>query len=81
MAFVKARNHVNGHVFANYELFESWRQLVEVMLHSLVQSDMKKGLKVAVLFELVQDLLLKVKVHVTYLHSFVPSLLPPIFKC
>ena len=60
MTYVTARNHVNGRAFANYELFESWRQLVEVMLHSLVHSDMKKGLKVAVLFELIQDLLLKV---------------------
>ena len=60
MSYIQARNRINGHVYANYEVFESWRQLVEVMLHCLVHSDMKKELKVAVLFELIQDLLLKV---------------------
>ena len=60
MTYVKVRNHINRHLYANYELFESWRQLVEVMLHCLVHSDMKKELKIAVLFELIQDLLLKV---------------------
>ena len=60
MTYVKVRNHTNHHLYANYEFFESWRQLVEVMLHCLVTSDMKKELKIAVLFELIQDLLLKV---------------------
>lgn len=61
MSYVESRNCVNSHLNANYELFESWRQLVEVMLHCLVHSDMKKELKIAVLFELIQDLLLKVQ--------------------
>ena len=61
LSYVESRNHVNSHLSANYELFESWRQLVEVMLHCLVHSDMKKELKIAVLFELIQDLLLKVR--------------------
>lgn len=39
---------------------ESWRQLVEVMLHSLVHVGVKQGLKVDVLFELIQDSLIKV---------------------
>lgn len=59
MSYVESRNHVNSHISANFEMFESWRQLVEVMLHCLLHSDMKKELKIAVLFELVQDLLLK----------------------
>lgn len=42
------------------ELFESWRQLVEMSLHAMLQEDLKRELKVAVLFELIQDLLMKV---------------------
>lgn len=42
------------------ELFESWRQLVETTLHAMLQDDIKRELKVAVLFELIQDLLIKV---------------------
>lgn len=61
MSFVNSRDRVNREIHANYELFESWRQLVEVMLHSLVHGNMKKELKMAVLFELIQDLLLKVE--------------------
>ena len=61
MRYVKSRNLVNSHLNANYELFESWRQLLEVMLHCLAHSNMKKELKIAVLFELIQDLLLKVQ--------------------
>ena len=42
------------------ELFESWRQLVEITLHAMLQDNVKRELKVAVLFELIQDLLIKV---------------------
>ena len=59
---IKENRHGNGH------LFQSWRQLVEVTLHTLVQGGgrggggggvMKKG-EVSVLFELTQELLTKV---------------------
>ena len=63
MTYVRVRNRINHHLYANYELFESWRQLVEVMLHCLVHSDKKKELKITVIFELIQDLLLKVHIH------------------
>ena len=74
LSYVESRNHVNSHLNANYELFESWRQLVEVMLHCLVHSDMKKELKIAVLFELIQDLLLKVQL------QWSPSILDTLIK-
>ena len=57
---VVGRNRVLESNHGNSELFESWRQLVEVMLHSLGQVGVKQDLKVAVLFELIQDSLLKV---------------------
>ena len=59
---IKENRHGNGH------LFQSWRQLVEVTLHTLVQGGgrggggggvMKEG-EVSVLFELTQELLTKV---------------------
>ena len=63
---VQENRHGNGH------LFQGWRQLVEVTLHSLVQGGggrvggggsgggVKREGEVAVLFELTQDLLTKV---------------------
>ncbi len=62
LVVVVMRNKVFDCNHGNYELFESWRQLVEVALHSLGQVGVKSEVKVAVLFELIQDLLLKVRV-------------------
>ncbi|XP_064397234.1 nuclear pore complex protein Nup205-like isoform X2 [Halichondria panicea] len=60
LVVVVMRNRVFDCNHGNSELFESWRQLVEVALHSLGQVGVKSEVKVAVLFELIQDLLLKV---------------------
>ena len=54
-------NQVAAASHLSQELFESWRQLVETTLHAMLQDDVKRELKVAVLFELIQDLLLKVR--------------------
>lgn len=66
---VVMRNRVFDCNHGNSELFESWRQLVEVALHSLGQVGVKSEVKVAVLFELIQDLLLKVRSSMCQLHS------------
>ena len=58
---VVERNSVLQNLHGNSHLFESWRQLVEVTLHALVQGGVREEGEVAVLFELTQDLLLKVR--------------------
>ena len=69
---VQENRHGNGH------LFQSWRQLVEVTLHTLVQGGgegggggrggggVKREGEVSVMFELTQDLLTKVQNTCTY---------------
>ncbi len=83
LAVVVSRNRVLECNHANRELFESWRQLVEVCLHSLEQAGVGREVKVAVLFELVQDLLLKVHTPLhtlthTYTHTHTLSLAHPL---
>ncbi len=58
---VVERNQVEAASHLSRQLFESWRQLVETALHAMLQDDIKRELKVAVLFELIQDLLIKVR--------------------
>ena len=60
LSVVVERNQVEAAAHLSRELFESWRQLVEISLHAMLQDDIKRELKVAVLFELIQDLLIKV---------------------
>lgn len=62
---VVERNQLQRASHVAVELFESWRQLVEISLHAMLQDDIKRELKVAVLFELIQDLLIKVQ-HILY---------------
>lgn len=55
------RNQVTDNNYAQCELFNAWRQVVEVMMtssgsHDVLQSDSR----MALLFELLHDLLLKV---------------------
>ena len=55
------RNQVTDNNYAQCELFNAWRQVVEVMMtssgsHDVLQSDSRMVL----LFELLHDLLLKV---------------------
>lgn len=64
---VVLRNSIQQNRHGNGHLFQSWRQLVEVTLHTLVQGEgrgavggVKKEGEVSVLFELTQDLLTKV---------------------
>ncbi len=54
------RNQVKETLHAHSQLFEAWRQLAEMVLHAVTQDGLKKELKMTVLFELIQDLLLKV---------------------
>lgn len=60
LSVVFQRNRVRETLHAHSHLFEAWRQLVEVLLHTATQEGMKRELKMTVLFELIQDLLLKV---------------------
>lgn len=60
LAVVVRRNQTEAASHLAQELFESWRQLVETSLHAMLQDHIKRELKVAVLFELIQDLLIKV---------------------
>jgi len=60
LAVVVRRNQMEAAAHLSQELFESWRQLVETALHAMLQDDIKKEFKVTVLFELIQDLLIKV---------------------
>ncbi len=60
LGVVLQRNQVQASAHLAMELFESWRELVEVTLHAMLQDDIKRELKIAVLFELIQDLLIKV---------------------
>lgn len=58
---VVKRNQVTDNNHAQCELFNAWRQVVEVMMtssgsHDVLQSDSR----MALLFELLHDLLLKV---------------------
>ena len=58
---VVERNQVTDNSHAQCELFNAWRQVVEVMMtssgsHDVLQSDSR----MALLFELLHDLLLKV---------------------
>lgn len=62
LSVVVQRNQIEATAHLSRELFESWRQLVETTLHAMLQDGFKRELKVAVLFELIQDLLLKVLV-------------------
>ena len=59
---VVCRNQVREDVHVSCTLFEAWRQLVEVTLHSLGEEGVRREVKMALLFELIQDLLLKVHV-------------------
>ena len=54
------RNRVRENGHAHQMLLEAWHQVVEITLNTLVQDSLRVELKVAVLFELIQDLLLKV---------------------
>ena len=53
MEHVVERNQVTDNNHAHCELFNAWRQVVEVMMTS-------SGSRMALLFELLHDLLLKV---------------------
>ena len=54
------RNQVEAASHVARRLFESWQQLLEIALHTMLADENKRELKVAVLFEIIQDLLLKV---------------------
>ena len=62
LEMVVCRNQVREDVHVSCTLFEAWRQLVEVTLHSLGEEGVRREVKMALLFELIQDLLLKVHV-------------------
>ena len=58
------RNQVAENSHAHFQLFEGWRHLVEVLLHSVGEGGgvgVGREVRVGVLFEIVQDLLLKVR--------------------
>ena len=62
MEHVVERNQVTDNNHAQCELFNAWRQVVEVMMtssgsHDFLQSDSR----MALLFELLHDLLLRVR--------------------
>ena len=59
---VVCRNQVRENVYVSCTLFEAWRQLVEVTLHSLGEEGVRREVKMTLLFELIQDLLLKVHI-------------------
>lgn len=64
LAVVVQRNGINEAAYSQQLLFASWSQLVEVTLHALAGGggEREEPGRVAVLFDLIQDLLLKVNV-------------------
>jgi len=55
------RNQITDNSHAKCELFNAWRQVVEVMMTSLGSLDvLQSDSRMALLFELLHDLLLKV---------------------
>ena len=63
LAVVVQRNVVNEGTFSQQLLFTSWSQLLEVTLHALVSGNIElagEG-RIMILFDLIQELLLKVR--------------------
>ena len=60
---VVQRNVVNEAAFSQQLLFASWSQLLEVTLHAQVGGSVELEIpgRIALLFDLIQDLLLKVR--------------------
>ena len=64
MEVVVLRNSISENRHGNAHLFQAWRQVVEVTLHSLItggnRGERKREREVAILFELIQGLLAQV---------------------
>ena len=79
---VVERNQVTDNNHTQCELFNAWRQVVEVMMtssgsHDFLQSDSR----MALLFELLHDLLLKVRAIQVLVYCFTKFLRGIIFCC
>ncbi len=61
LAIVVKRNLFQAASHLSSEMCESWRQVMEVTLHAMLQDGVKREMKLAVIFEVIQDLLLKVR--------------------
>jgi len=57
---VVERNLAQAATHLASEMVEAWHQVTEVTLHAMLQDGVKREMKMAVIFEVVQDLLLKV---------------------
>lgn len=61
LGVVVERNQVQATAHLAAEMFEAWHQVMEVTLHAMLQDGVKREMKLAVIFEVIQDLLLKVR--------------------
>ncbi len=62
LSVVFQRNRARESLHAHSHLFEAWRQLVEMVLHAVpTQDGVTAEVRMTVLFEMEQDLLLKVQ--------------------
>ena len=58
---VVERNQVQATAHMAAEMLEAWHQVMAVTLHAMLQDGVKREMKLAVIFEVIQDLLLKVR--------------------
>lgn len=61
MEVIVRRNNINEIVHSRQLYIESWQQVVEVLMSVVNEEGEKETLRIDVLFELIQDLLLKVE--------------------
>lgn len=54
------RNNIHEVMHCRQQLMDSWCKVVEIMVGVVSDDQEKEGVKISVLFEIVQDLLLKV---------------------
>ena len=57
---VVRRNHVWEVMHCHQQMMDSWCKVVEIMVGVVGEDNETEGVKISVLFEIVQDLLLKV---------------------
>lgn len=61
LSIVVKRNLLQAASHVSSEMCESWREVMEVTLHAMLQDGVKREMKLAVIFEVIQDLLLKAR--------------------
>lgn len=72
LGVVVQRNQVQAAAHLAAEMLEAWRQIMEVTLHAMLEDGVKREMKLAVIFEVIQDLLLKVLIESSYILFGIP---------